>query len=92
MQAHGRLGAALGTDLVLEAVVPCLGTDGKPSADPAILRRDMAAVRDAAAGIAFTRVAVSPADRSPVSITRSAISLKSRSRHSRCSETATERR
>ncbi len=61
VQAHGRLGAALGAELVLEAVVPCLGADGKPSADPAILSRDMAAIRDAAAGVGFTRVAVSPA-------------------------------
>lgn len=61
MQAHGRLGDALGVELVLEAVVPCLGADGGPSADPAILRRDMTAIRDAAAGVSFTRVAVSPA-------------------------------
>ena len=61
MQAHAKLGAALGAELVLEAVVPCVDADGNPSADPAILARDMATVRDAAAGVAFARVAVSPA-------------------------------
>ncbi len=61
LQAHGRLAAALGAEPVLEAVVPCLDADGKPSADPAILKRDMAAVRDAAAGLSFPRVAVTTA-------------------------------
>ena len=44
-----ELAAALGVEPVLEAVVPCLDADGKPSADPSILKRDMAAIRDAAA-------------------------------------------
>ena len=61
MQAHGRLGAALGAELVLEAVVPCLDRDGNPTDDPAVLNRDMAAIGEAAAGIGFTRVAVTPA-------------------------------
>jgi D-apionolactonase len=61
MQAFSRLGAALGAELVLEAVVPCVDEDGNPSADPDILSRDMAAIADAAAGVPFTRVAVSPA-------------------------------
>ncbi len=61
MQAHGKLGAALGAELVLEAIVPCLDADGNPSADPAILKRDIDAIRDAAKGVTFARVAVSPA-------------------------------
>ncbi len=61
MQAHGRLGAALGAELVLEAIVPCLDADGKPTADPSILKRDMAAVREAAGDVPFASVAVSPA-------------------------------
>jgi D-apionolactonase len=61
MQEHGKLGAALGAELVLEAIVPCLDADGNPSADPAILKRDIDAIRDAATGVTFTRVAVSPA-------------------------------
>lgn len=61
MEAFARLGDAVGAELVLEAVVPCLDGEGKPTADPAVLRRDMAAIHDAAAGVPFARVAVSPA-------------------------------
>ena len=61
LQAHGRLAATLGAEPVLEAVVPCLDPDRKPSADPSILKRDMAAIRDAAAGVSFPRVAVTTA-------------------------------
>jgi hypothetical protein len=61
MQAHKKLGEAIGAELVLEAVVPCVDADGNPSADPAILKRDMDAIRDSAAGVDFARVAVSPA-------------------------------
>jgi D-apionolactonase len=61
MQRFAGLGEAVGAELVLEAVVPCLDASGNPSADPAILERDMAAIRDAAAGVRFDRVAVSPA-------------------------------
>lgn len=58
-----ELGARLGCPLVLEAVVPCLDGEGRPSDDPAILRRDLMAIREAvdAARIAFARVATSPA-------------------------------
>ncbi len=61
MDAFSRLGEATGAELVLEAIVPCLDGDGKPTADPAVLKRDVAAIRDAAAGVPFARVAVSPA-------------------------------
>lgn len=61
MATFARLGEATGAELVLEAVVPCLDAEGRPTADPAVLRRDIAAIRDAAAGVAFARVAVSPA-------------------------------
>ncbi len=59
----GELGARLGGALVLEAVVPCLDAAGRPSDDPAVLRRDLGAVRAAVdtARVAFARVAVSPA-------------------------------
>ncbi len=60
MQTYGKLGAALDAELVLEAVIPCLDADGNPSADNTILKRDMAAIADAAAGVPFARVAVSP--------------------------------
>lgn len=62
MAAHRDLVQAVGAEAVLEAVIPCVDSDGKPSADPAILRRDMAMVADAAktAGMIFPRVAVSP--------------------------------
>jgi hypothetical protein len=58
-----ELGARTGCPLVLEAVVPCLDADGRPSDDPAILRRDLEAIRSSvdAAKVAFARVAVSPA-------------------------------
>lgn len=61
METYAKLGEATGAELVLEAVVPCLDGDGRPTADPAVLKRDMAAIRDAASGVPFARVAVSPA-------------------------------
>lgn len=58
-----ELGERLGCPLVLEAVVPCQDSQGRPTGDPAILRRDLATIREAveAARVAFARVAVSPA-------------------------------
>ncbi|MCS6779791.1 MAG: hypothetical protein NZ555_08825 [Geminicoccaceae bacterium] len=58
-----ELGARLGCPLVLEAVVPCLDREGRPTSDPAIVRRDLEAIRAAVDGarVAFARVAVSPA-------------------------------
>jgi hypothetical protein len=63
MAAFRDLGAALGADLVLEAVLPCQDAKGAPTGDLAVMRRDLAQVAEAAksAGVAFTRVAVSPA-------------------------------
>lgn len=63
MTRFAELGAATGAPLVLEAVVPCLGSDGAPTDDLAVMRRDLDAVGSAArqAGIRFERVAVSPA-------------------------------
>jgi hypothetical protein len=63
MRSFAQLGAATGAELVLEAIVPCLDQNGKPSADIAIMQRDMAAIGAAAsaAGVTFARVAVSPA-------------------------------
>lgn len=63
MRRFAELGAKVGAELVLEAIVPCLDTSGKPSADVAIMQRDMAAIGAAASagGSKFSRVAVSPA-------------------------------
>lgn len=63
MEQFAELGAATGVPLVLEAVVPCLDSDGSPTDDLAVMRRDLAAIASAAqqAGIRFERVAVSPA-------------------------------
>jgi D-apionolactonase len=63
MADYQAIGAATGAELVLEAVIACRDLAGAPSADPTIMRRDMAAVRAAAAaaGIRFAKVAVSPA-------------------------------
>jgi D-apionolactonase len=63
MRSFAELGAATGVELVLEAIVPCLDPNGKPSADVAIMQRDVAAIGAAAsaAGVKFARAAVSPA-------------------------------
>lgn len=63
MRKFAELGAATGAELVLEAIVPCVDQNDKPSADIAIMQRDMAAIGAAASagGVKFTRVAVSPA-------------------------------
>lgn len=63
MAGFRDLGDAAGGALVLEAVVPCQDADGAPSADPEIMRRDIAGIAAAAkaAGVSFGRVAVSPA-------------------------------
>lgn len=63
MAMFQAMAEATGSELVLEAVVACRNPDGSPSADLEIMRRDVAAIRDAAAeaGVRFARVAVSPA-------------------------------
>ncbi len=63
LHRYGALGKALGTPLLLEAVVPCTDAAGRPSADPAILRRDLEriAAAIAAAGTPFEAIAVTPA-------------------------------
>jgi hypothetical protein len=61
MQAFQKLGTEVGCPLVLEAVAPCVDQAGQPSGDLAILARDVGLIRDAARGIAFERVMVSPA-------------------------------
>ncbi len=63
MRRFAELGAATGVELVLEAIVPCLDGNGKPTGDLATMRRDIAAIASAAAagGARFARVAVSPA-------------------------------
>jgi hypothetical protein len=63
MTLYRAMGEATGAELVLEAVLACQDDEGKPSADEAIMRRDLEAVRAAAesAGVRFARVSVSPA-------------------------------
>ena len=63
MSLYRAMGEAAGAELWLEAVIACQDEDGDPSADEAIMRRDLAAVRAAAdaAGVRFARVSVSPA-------------------------------
>ena len=63
MSLYRAMGEATGATLLLEAVIACQDSDGQPSADPEIMRRDIAAVRAAAdaAGVRFARVCVSPA-------------------------------
>ena len=61
MQGFAALGKAVGCELVLEAVVPCLDASGQPTDEPAVLKRDMAAIREAAEGVPFAHIAVSPA-------------------------------
>jgi hypothetical protein len=63
MALFQAMAEATGAELVLEAVLACRDADGKASADLEIMRRDVARVRQAAvdAGVAFARVAVSPA-------------------------------
>ncbi|GBD44179.1 hypothetical protein HRbin40_01663 [bacterium HR40] len=61
LRRYGELGLASGTKLLLEAVVPCEDGAGRPTADLAVLRRDLARIRDAldAAGVRFSEIAVS---------------------------------
>jgi hypothetical protein len=63
MADYKAVGDATGAEMVLEAVIACRDISGAPSDDPAIMRRDLAQVRDAvaAAGIRFAKVAVAPA-------------------------------
>jgi D-apionolactonase len=62
-QTYGELARSLGTDLVLEIVLPCVDADGKPTDDLAVLRRDLAYVKGQLERVAVRpdRVAVSPA-------------------------------
>lgn len=61
MRAFAELGEALGTELALEAVAPCLDESGAPTGDVAVMQRDIDRIREAAEGVAFTRVSISPA-------------------------------
>ncbi|MGI9490631.1 MAG: hypothetical protein ACR2RF_33000 [Geminicoccaceae bacterium] len=61
MAMFKAVGEATGAELVLEAVLACRAA-GAPSADEEIMRRDLEAIRSAAADaeVTFSRVAVSP--------------------------------
>ncbi len=59
--AYKALGEAVGVPLMLEAVVPCVDADGKPTDDIDILHRDFGVIAVAASGATWERVAVSPA-------------------------------
>ena len=63
LAAYARLAAALDAELVVEAVLPCADATGRPTADPAALRADLARLREAAAkaGVAIGRLVLTPA-------------------------------
>ncbi|MEK0085151.1 hypothetical protein [Benzoatithermus flavus] len=63
LRAYGELARALGAELVLEAVLPCVDAEGRPTDDLATLRRDLDHVRRAVgqSGVKLGRIAVSPA-------------------------------
>ncbi len=63
MRRFAELGKATGAELVLEAVVPCVDAEGKPTDDLKIMRRDIAAIAAAMSegGARFAKIAVSPA-------------------------------
>ncbi|MFL5335300.1 MAG: hypothetical protein ACJ8H8_19435 [Geminicoccaceae bacterium] len=62
-QSYGELARALGAELVLEVVLPCVDANGNPTADPEILRRDLDYVKGQIERVAVRpdRVAVAPA-------------------------------
>jgi len=62
MAMFKKVGEVTGAELVLEAVLACRDEAGAPTADEAVLRRDLELIRKAAedAGISFDKVAVSP--------------------------------
>ena len=63
LRGYRELGRALGTRLLLEAVVPCLDGEGRPTDDPAVLGRDLEGIAAAiaASGAAFDAIAITPA-------------------------------
>ncbi|MBC7832034.1 MAG: hypothetical protein H7Y62_08455, partial [Hyphomicrobium sp.] len=63
MRGFAALAATTGIELVLEAIVPCLDADGRPSESLDIMRRDIDAIAATATagGVHFSRVAMSPA-------------------------------
>ena len=62
-QTYGELARALGADLVLEVVLPCVDGDGRPTGDLAVLRRDLNHVKGQIERVALrpARITVSPA-------------------------------
>ena len=62
MRLHRQIGEAVGAELVLEAVLPCVDEAGAPTGDLDVLYRDIGFVADAAkeAGASFSTVAVAP--------------------------------
>ena len=62
-QTYGELARALGADLVLEVVLPCVDGEGKPTADLEVLRRDLNYVKGQIERVAVrpARIAISPA-------------------------------
>ncbi len=62
MRLHRKLGEAVGAELVLEAVLPCVDGDGAPTGALDVLNRDIGYVAGCAkeAGAVFSSVAVAP--------------------------------
>ena len=62
-QTYGELARALGADLVLEVILPCVDADGRPTDDLDVLRHDLNHVKGQIERVAVrpARIAVSPA-------------------------------
>lgn len=63
VRRYGELARTLAAELVLEAILPCVDDEGRPTDDPAVLRRDLAYLKGEVerAGVRPARLAVSPA-------------------------------
>ncbi|GAB5376040.1 MAG: hypothetical protein AcusKO_25020 [Acuticoccus sp.] len=58
---YKALGEAVGAPLFLEAVIPCLDIDGKPTDNIDVLHRDIGLIAAHTGAVTWERVAVSPA-------------------------------
>ena len=63
VRRYGELARTLAAELILEAILPCIDAEGRPTDDPAVLRRDLAYLKGEVerAGVQPAKLAVSPA-------------------------------
>ena len=63
LYSYGQLAQRCGAELVIEAVIPCLDDEGRPTDDLAVMRRDLETLEEQVhgAGVSIGRIAVSPA-------------------------------